>query len=106
MKNFTTEDIKNLVRYLNERYSDSNSSINSIKQEIDDYAYEHDFINDIKVEGELCESEEIELHYYEWCGVDAVSYDDYDTKYYVIDISYESGAILVYVAKAIDDSPY
>lgn len=24
MKNFTTEDIKNLVRYLNRRYSDSN----------------------------------------------------------------------------------
>ena len=100
MKDFTEADIKEMVRFLNRRYSGNEGSITGIVEEIDDYAYEHEFINDIKVEGELCEREEIERDYWEYCGVDAVSEEDYDKNYYIIDISYEDGAICVYVSPA------
>lgn len=97
MKNFTEADIRDLVVYLNSHYGSDDWCMNSIIEAIDNYAYEHDFINDIKVEGVLCQNEEIEHGYWAYCGIDAILETDYDKSYYIVDFSYEDGAICVYV---------
>ena len=103
MRNFTETDIKEMVRDLYRHYAEDNGCMTYITEAIAEWAEEHDLINDIPVEGEFCVKSEIERGYWVWEGYDCVSYDDYDKKYYIIDIAYEDNMILVYVTRAQEE---
>ena len=103
MRKFEDNDIKELIKYLNQHYADSNGKMIYIQEAVAEWADERDLINDIPIEGEFCVSSEIERGYCVWEGYDCVSYDDYEKKFYIIDVSYEDKTILVYVARAQEE---
>ena len=103
MRKFEESDIKEMLRYLNRQHSDFNGYVESVISDIDEWAYEHDLLNDIKTEAFLCEAEEIERGYWDWGGVDTVLAKDYDKKFFIIDIAYEDGGITIYVATPAEE---
>lgn len=98
MRNFTDADIKEMLKYLNRHHSQDNGYVECVIQDIDEWAYEHELVNDVKVEAFLCEQEKIESGWWEWGGVDIVPEKDYGEKCYIIDIAYEDSVLTVYVA--------
>ena len=106
MESFTEERLNELVKYLNRRYSYNNGYVSGIVDTIDEWAEEHNLKNDVNVEAEFCRSEEITDGLWEYVGVDGLSEDDYDSCYFIIDITVEDGSVCVYVAHMDDDEPW
>jgi len=103
MEKFTAEKLKELVIHLNKRYSNENGYVSGILSEIDDWAYEHDIENDIEVDTQYCRMEEITDGLWEYVGVDAVFENEYDNRYYIVDITTEGGGICIYCAHAVEE---
>lgn len=106
MQKFNSDTRKELIEYLNRRYSGNNGYVSYIIEEIDDWAYEHDIENDIVVDTQYCEKEEITDGLWEYVGVDAYYEKDYDKKCFIIDITTEGGGVCIYVTHPDEDDPF
>ena len=106
MKQFTDETLKELTVYLNHHYGNDNNHVSDIIEAIDEWAEEHDIENNIVVDSQYCRKEEITNGLWEYVGVDAVYENEYDNRYFIIEITAEGGGICVYVTHEDEDDPF
>lgn len=99
MENITAEKLKELAKYLDRHYNDTEHSIDCVLDDIREWLEEEALeVNPIKVDAVLCENQEITHGYNEIVAVDSLEEKDYLTVYYIWGITADDGEIIISVS--------